>query len=96
MIDLIIGSRSYAEKPNGMSEEKEAYLRERGNLFQEPDSTLLLSVSYQSIIQLIKTITVWLWSPLARCSRHFSQQGRECFRVGKRGGPLASDQYGKG
>ena len=46
MNDKIIGSRSYAEKPNGMSEEKETYLRERGNLFQEPDSTLLLSVSY--------------------------------------------------
>ena len=30
-----------------MSEEKETYLRERGNLFQEPDSTLLLSVSSQ-------------------------------------------------
>ena len=26
-----------------MSEEKENYLREKGNLFQEPDSTLLLS-----------------------------------------------------
>ena len=26
-----------------MTEEKENYLREKGNLFQEPDSTLLLS-----------------------------------------------------
>jgi len=39
----LAGSRSYGEKPNGMSSEKEEYLRERGNLFQEPDSTLLLS-----------------------------------------------------
>merc|ERR1712003_398825 len=37
------GSQSYAAKPNGMSEEKEEALRENGNLFQEPDSTLLLS-----------------------------------------------------
>ena len=37
------GSRSYSDKPNGMSEEKEEQLRNNGNLFQEPDSTLLLS-----------------------------------------------------
>merc|ERR1719465_264306 len=37
------GSRSYAPKPNGMSEAKEEALRKGGNLFQEPDSTLLLS-----------------------------------------------------
>ena len=37
------GSRSYAPKPNGMSLEKEEELRTNGNLFQEPDSTLLLS-----------------------------------------------------
>jgi len=37
------GSRSYAPKPTGMSEEKEEELRKAGNLFQEPDSTLLLS-----------------------------------------------------
>ena len=37
------GSRSYAPKPNGMTEEKEEQLRKAGNLFQEPDSTLLLS-----------------------------------------------------
>merc|ERR1711907_510451 len=37
------GSQSYAEKPNGMSEEKEESLRKCGNLFQEPDSTLLLA-----------------------------------------------------
>jgi len=37
------GSQSYAAKPNGMSEEKEESLRKNGNLFQEPDSTLLLS-----------------------------------------------------
>ena len=36
-----------------MSEEKETYLRERGNLFQEPDSTLLLSVSSQQAEVLI-------------------------------------------
>jgi len=39
----IAGSRSYAPKPNGMSKEKEEELRTKGNLFQEPDSTLLLS-----------------------------------------------------
>ena len=39
----LAGSRSYAPKPNGMTEEKEESLRSRGNLFQEPDSTLLLS-----------------------------------------------------
>merc|ERR1712141_358661 len=39
----LAGSRSHAEKPTGMSEEKENNLREKGNLFQEPDSTLLLS-----------------------------------------------------
>merc|ERR1711988_811344 len=37
------GSRSYAPKPNGMSLEKEEELRKCGNLFQEPDSTLLLA-----------------------------------------------------
>jgi creatine kinase len=37
------GSRSYEAKPNGMSHEKEEALRKMGNLFQEPDSTLLLS-----------------------------------------------------
>ena len=37
------GSHSYAVKPNGMSEEKEGELRKMGNLFQEPDSTLLLA-----------------------------------------------------
>merc|ERR1712054_726585 len=37
------GSRSYAPKPNGMTEEKEEELRKCGNLFQEPDSTLLLA-----------------------------------------------------
>merc|ERR1739848_463115 len=37
------GNRSYAAKPTGMSLEKEESLRTKGNLFQEPDSTLLLS-----------------------------------------------------
>lgn len=37
------GSQSYAAKPTGMSLEKEEELRKAGNLFQEPDSTLLLS-----------------------------------------------------
>merc|ERR1719440_2098502 len=37
------GSRSYAPKPDGMSLEKEEELRSCGNLFQEPDSTLLLA-----------------------------------------------------
>ena len=37
------GSRSYAPKPNGMTEAKEEELRKVGNLFQEPDSTLLLA-----------------------------------------------------
>merc|ERR1711990_986901 len=37
------GSRSYAPKPNGMTVEKEEELRTCGNLFQEPDSTLLLA-----------------------------------------------------
>jgi creatine kinase len=37
------GSRSYAPKPNGMSVEEEDALRKCGNLFQEPDSTLLLA-----------------------------------------------------
>merc|ERR1719473_1183663 len=37
------GSKSYMAKPGGMSHEKEEYLRSKGNLFQEPDSTLLLS-----------------------------------------------------
>merc|ERR1712226_786383 len=37
------GSRSYAAKPTGMSLEKEESLRTKGNLFQEPDSPLLLS-----------------------------------------------------
>jgi len=40
---LLNGSQSYAAKPNGMSEEKEEELRKMGNLFQEPDSTLLLA-----------------------------------------------------
>ena len=39
----LAGSRSYDAKPNGMSLEKEEQLRSAGNLFQEPDSTLLLS-----------------------------------------------------
>merc|ERR1740130_845718 len=37
------GSRSYAAKPNGMTEGQEDSLRKCGNLFQEPDSTLLLA-----------------------------------------------------
>ena len=37
------GNKSYSPKPNGMSEAKEDQLRKKGNLFQEPDSTLLLS-----------------------------------------------------
>jgi len=37
------GSRSWKAKPNGMSHEKEEELRSCGNLFQEPDSTLLLA-----------------------------------------------------
>ena len=37
------GSRSYGEKAGGMSLEKEESLRRCGNLFQEPDSTLLLA-----------------------------------------------------
>jgi len=37
------GSKSYAKKPTGMSEDKEKELRAVGNLFQEPDSTLLLA-----------------------------------------------------
>jgi creatine kinase len=37
------GSKSYAKKPNGMTTEKEEELRTKGNLFQEPDSTLLLA-----------------------------------------------------
>lgn len=37
------GSHSYPPKPDGMSHEKEKQLRSCGNLFQEPDSTLLLA-----------------------------------------------------
>merc|ERR1719421_392019 len=37
------GSHSYKAKPGGMSLEKEEELRSCGNLFQEPDSTLLLA-----------------------------------------------------
>lgn len=37
------GSYSYLPKPGGMSHEKEKQLRSMGNLFQEPDSTLLLA-----------------------------------------------------
>jgi creatine kinase len=37
------GSQSWAAMPNGMDEAKEESLRKNGNLFQEPDSTLLLS-----------------------------------------------------
>merc|ERR1712147_197958 len=37
------GSHSYDAKPEGMSVEKENELRTCGNLFQEPDSTLLLA-----------------------------------------------------
>jgi creatine kinase len=37
------GSKSYPPKPDGMTEAQEEYLRSVGNLFQEPDSTLLLA-----------------------------------------------------
>merc|ERR1719181_361686 len=37
------GSRSYEPKPTGMDHEMEESLRSCGNLFQEPDSTLLLA-----------------------------------------------------
>jgi len=37
------GSHSYAPKPDGMTHAKEKDLRSMGNLFQEPDSTLLLA-----------------------------------------------------
>ena len=43
LINFFSGSRSFEAKPTGMSHEKEEYLRGKGNLFQEPDSTLLLS-----------------------------------------------------
>jgi len=39
----LAGSRSYEPKPEGMTHEMEEDLRTRGNLFQEPDSTLLLA-----------------------------------------------------
>jgi len=41
----LFGSKSNAvgDKPNGMTKEKEEELRSCGNLFQEPDSTLLLA-----------------------------------------------------
>ena len=39
----LAGSYSYADKPGGMSEEEENKMREDHFLFQEPDSTLLLS-----------------------------------------------------
>jgi len=39
----LAGSKSYKAKPGGMSHAMEEDLRSRGNLFQEPDSTLLLS-----------------------------------------------------
>jgi creatine kinase len=39
----LAGSRSYPPKPNGMSDAEEEKLRTQGNLFQEPDSTLLLA-----------------------------------------------------
>jgi creatine kinase len=38
----LAGSKSYAEKPQGMSKQKQEELLDAGNLFQEPDSTLLL------------------------------------------------------
>lgn len=37
------GSTSYEPKPTGMTHDKEKELRSCGNLFQEPDSTLLLA-----------------------------------------------------
>jgi len=37
------GSRSFAAMEGGMSKDKEQELRDSGNLFQEPDSTLLLA-----------------------------------------------------
>lgn len=37
------GSKSFSAKPEGMTKDKEQELRDSGNLFQEPDSTLLLS-----------------------------------------------------
>merc|ERR1711988_774343 len=43
------GSQSYAPKPDGMSVEKEETLRKMGNLFQEPDSTLLLASAWVAI-----------------------------------------------
>jgi len=50
------GSQSYQPKPTGMSLEKEEELRNAGNLFQEPDSTLLLSsgkllLSFRQLLQ---------------------------------------------
>eukprot|EP00755_Sulcionema_specki_P003666 Sspe_Gene.28193::Locus_12626_Transcript_1_1_Confidence_1.000_Length_1632::g.28193::m.28193/K00933/E2.7.3.2; creatine kinase len=39
----LYGSQSWHEMPNGMPHEKEEELRKMGNLFQEPDSTLLLA-----------------------------------------------------
>ena len=47
------GSRSYADKPEGMSLEKEEELRSNGNLFQEPDSTLLLSSGITNMTHII-------------------------------------------
>ena len=59
----LTGSQSYAPKPTGMSPEKEESLRSNGNLFQEPDSTLLLSSgkpSYDEILSLDFSVRPYL------------------------------------
>ena len=66
----------------GMTEEKENSLRSRGNLFQEPDSTLLLSSgcgtyfykSFEVIRGQTTVINMHLRSPLARRSWYLPQQ----------------------
>ncbi|CAJ1328418.1 unnamed protein product, partial [Effrenium voratum] len=42
----LIGSHSYTPKPGGMSEEEEQRLHEAGFLFEEPDSSVLVSSGY--------------------------------------------------
>ena len=67
-----------------MTHEKEENLRSRGNLFQEPDSTLLLSSGCGTyLFNFLTALKTDFRPPLARCSWYLPQQRWKPFRLGQ-------------
>ena len=78
----LCGSQSYSEKVGGMTQEQEDQMREDHFLFQEPDSTLLLSSG--------------MGRHWARCSWHLHQREEELLGVAERGRPPSNYLHADG